>query len=137
MQKQRDIRILVMLLLPAVWVMCLIVSDLSDYASAITGTDVLQPDLDINSLHIGTANNQLDPVQHEVLLALYQFEKLPVNKADPPLLMTIPGIGPEYARRIVAQRLEHGQFDSAQDLLRVKGIGPKRLEHFQQFLRFD
>lgn len=126
-----------MLLLPAVWVMCLIVSDLSDYASAITGTDVLQPDLDINSLHIGTANNQLDPVQHEVLLALYQFEKLPVNKADPSLLMTIPGIGPEYAHRIVAQRLEHGHFDSAQDLLRVKGIGPKRLEHFQQFLRFD
>ena len=137
MSKQRDIRILIMLLLPAVWVMCLIVNDLSDYASAITGKDELQPDLDINSLHIGTANNQPDPVQHEVLLALYQFEKLPVNKADQSLLMTVPGIGPEYAHRIVTERLKHGQFESAQDLLRVKGIGPKRLEHFQQFLRFD
>ncbi len=128
-----------MLLLPVAWVMCLIVNDLSDYlsASAITGKYELQPGIDINSLHIGTANNQLAPEQHEVLLALYQFEKLPVNRADPSLLMTIPGIGPEYAHRIVAERLKHGQFESAQDLLRVKGIGPKRLEHFQQFLRFD
>jgi len=49
---------------------------------------------------------------------------LDLNAATEAELMTLPGIGPELARRIVEGR----PFRSVDDLARVKGIGPKKLE---------
>jgi competence protein ComEA len=42
-------------------------------------------------------------------------------------LETLPGIGPVIAARIVEDRAANGHFGSAQDLLRVSGIGEKKL----------
>ncbi|MEO0082139.1 MAG: helix-hairpin-helix domain-containing protein [candidate division WOR-3 bacterium] len=51
-----------------------------------------------------------------------------INTASVELLEQLPGIGPMTARRIVEYREEHGRFSSVDDLLNVKGIGPKKLE---------
>ena len=38
-------------------------------------------------------------------------------------LAQLPGVGPSLARRIVEFRVEHGAFDSPQQLLDVPGVG--------------
>jgi len=47
-----------------------------------------------------------------------------LNKATQAELEALPGIGPTLAKAIIEGR----PYDTAQDLLRVQGIGEKRLE---------
>ncbi len=47
----------------------------------------------------------------------------------------IEGIGDGLARRIVADREQNGPFRSVDDLTRVRGIGPKTLEHLRPWVR--
>jgi competence protein ComEA len=56
-------------------------------------------------------------------------KKLDVNAASEQELDSLPGIGPVLARRIVAAR----PFNSADDLRRVRGIGPKKYEKIRRF----
>lgn len=51
-----------------------------------------------------------------------------VNSADAALLDTLPGIGPSTAAKIIAEREASGPFASLEDLSRVSGIGPKKIE---------
>ena len=51
-----------------------------------------------------------------------------INSADVAALDSLPGIGPSTAAKIVADREANGPFVSAEDLGRVSGIGPKKLE---------
>ena len=53
--------------------------------------------------------------------------KIDVNTADQKTLESLPGIGPEIAREIIAER----PFKSIDDLDRVRGIGPERLEQLR------
>ena len=50
-----------------------------------------------------------------------------INRASVEELELLPGIGPTLAQRIVDSRRRQGPFLAAQDLVRVKGIGPKKL----------
>ncbi len=51
-----------------------------------------------------------------------------VNDADIDMLMSLPGIGEKTAQQIGIYRDANGPFKSVDDLLKVKGIGPKVLE---------
>jgi competence protein ComEA len=51
-----------------------------------------------------------------------------INTADSAGLETLPGIGPETAKKIIAYRDEHGPFTSIDQLLEVPGIGEKTLD---------
>lgn len=51
-----------------------------------------------------------------------------LNTADVAALDSLPGVGPATATRIVEDREENGPFASVDDLARVSGIGPKKLE---------
>ena len=53
--------------------------------------------------------------------------KVDVNRAGVEELRSLPGIGPSLAERIVQHRQEHGPFRTVDELLAVKGIGPKLL----------
>lgn len=54
-----------------------------------------------------------------------------LNRASAPELARIPGVGPALARRIVAAREADGPFAAVDDLRRVRGVSPGRLERLR------
>jgi competence protein ComEA len=60
--------------------------------------------------------------------------RMNLNTADAALLQRLPRIGPALAGRIIAYRQEHGPFRRVEDVVNVKGIGPKTLEQMQPYL---
>lgn len=53
--------------------------------------------------------------------------RVAINRATARDLETLPGIGPSLAGRIVEERERSGPFLAPRDLLRVKGVGEKKL----------
>jgi len=52
---------------------------------------------------------------------------IPIHAATLEELMTLPGIGPKIAQAIIDYREQGERFTSPEDLLRVRGIGSKKL----------
>jgi competence protein ComEA len=67
----------------------------------------------------------------EPLTARYLVD---INKADWPELAELPELGETLARRIVDSRADAGPFADHEDLLRVRGIGPRTLEIMKPYL---
>jgi competence protein ComEA len=57
-----------------------------------------------------------------------------VNKADWPEFAELPDVGETLARRIIESRDAAGPFGDHDDLLRVRGIGPRTLERLKPYL---
>lgn len=51
------------------------------------------------------------------------FQPIPINHASEDLLVSISGVGPVLAKRIVSQRNLTGYYNNYKDLMAVKGIG--------------
>ncbi len=64
-----------------------------------------------------------------------EIAPIDVNHASAEDFATLPGIGPELARRIVAHREKHGPFRRVEDLLVIRGIGRKKWKAIRPFLR--
>ena len=60
------------------------------------------------------------------------FAGVNINTSDQAGLESLPGIGPAKANAIISYRASHGQFKAKDDLLMVKGIGPKLLKKIEQ-----
>lgn len=58
-----------------------------------------------------------------------------LNSATAEQLDALPGIGPSTARAIVAWRQQHGRFTKVDDLLKVRGIGPAKLDALRSEVR--
>jgi competence protein ComEA len=54
-----------------------------------------------------------------------------LSRAPADSLDLLPGIGPVIAARIVAARSSHGKFSSWDDVLAIKGIGPRMIARWQ------
>lgn len=63
--------------------------------------------------------------------------KVVLNLASEEDLMRLPGVGPAKAKAILALRARLGRFRRAEDLLRVKGIGRRRLARLRSLLLVD
>jgi len=57
-----------------------------------------------------------------------------INTAGATDLQQVPGIGPSTAQKILDTRKSYGSFKSVDDLLAIKGIGPKKLEKMRKYL---
>ena len=73
---------------------------------------------------------ELQEVQNQVTKAKSPQGKVDLNTATEKELQSIKGIGPVLAKRIIAGR----PYRTVDDLLKVKGIGPKKLEKIRAYV---
>ena len=66
----------------------------------------------------------------------YQYS-VDVNRATWVEWAQFEGIGETLAKRIVADREAHGPFVSVEDVQRVKGIGPRKLDDMRPYLTIE
>ena len=57
-----------------------------------------------------------------------EAEKININKASAVELTQLKRIGPKLSERIVEYREKHGPFELPEDIMQVRGIGPKTFE---------
>ena len=57
--------------------------------------------------------------------------RLDLNRATATELESLDGIGPKLAGRILEHRRLHGPFQSVEELLAVRGIGPRLLQRIR------
>jgi competence protein ComEA len=91
--------------------------------------------LAVSCVGIASANANVPPVSANTKAPAVQTSvpnsaKVNINTATAEQLAsgTLKGIGLAKAKTIIAYRNEHGKFNSADDLAKVKGIGPKLVE---------
>lgn len=66
-----------------------------------------------------------------------KLEVVEINAADSITLLTLPGIGPAYAKRIKKYRAKLGGFHSKEQLLEVYGMDEERLKQFEPWITID
>ena len=64
------------------------------------------------------------------------MQRVRINSASASELQQLPGIGPALAQRIIETR-SGGRFNSAEDLLRVPGIGKAKLAKLRDYVEVD
>ena len=57
-----------------------------------------------------------------------------INKASKSELMKLPGIGEVLAENIIKYREDNGKIDDISELLKVKGIGKKKLDKIKPYI---
>lgn len=66
-----------------------------------------------------------------------QGQDININEASVEVLTQLKGVGPVYAERIVQYRQENGPFEKPEDIMDVKGIGPKTFEDNQDLITVE
>ena len=56
------------------------------------------------------------------------IKNININTASLNELTQLKRVGPKYAQRIIDFREKHGSFQKPEDIVKVKGIGPKTFE---------
>jgi len=75
-----------------------------------------------------SAEEVLTGADSEAASELMLGEKVNINTADAETLCLLPGIDEKISARIIAFREENGDFSCIEDIVKVSGIGEKKLE---------
>ena len=62
---------------------------------------------------------------------LMDAARVDLNTAGPAALQTLPGVGEQRAKALIAYRLEHGLFDRVEDAAQVPGIPAEAVAQWQ------
>lgn len=65
------------------------------------------------------------------------FLPVPINHAGKELLVTLPGIGPGMAERVITYRKTGKKIKSPEDLLSVRGIGPAKMKALRDHVSYE
>lgn len=76
-----------------------------------------------------------EPIEIERQTPLPYDYQIDINQATWVEFAQLHRIGPVLSRRIIEYRETHGPYDSIDELLEVKGIGPKILEANRRYLK--
>lgn len=138
---QRDRRILVLLVCAFVLFCMAAVMKVLAPGSPIGRSDPAAAQLVWSGRFLSTERISIPPTSPDLdelppALTPIFFMPIPVNLADARLLETINGIGPHLAAKIIDERQTGGRFRNRDDLLRVSGIGPKRIVQIEKQLSF-
>jgi len=79
------------------------------------------------------ADRELKKLQVEIKESQSSSNLIDINKANETELQSINGIGPVLAGRIIAGR----PYKNVEELLNVKGVGPKTLEKIRPYITVD
>ncbi|MFO3798114.1 MAG: ComEA family DNA-binding protein, partial [Anaerolineales bacterium] len=79
-----------------------------------------------------TSTPRSQPTQQSTPTALIN-----INYATQEELMTLPGIGPVLAQRIIKYRETYGPFVDVEELLNVKGIGKALLDQIRDLITVE
>ncbi|MDD5716383.1 MAG: helix-hairpin-helix domain-containing protein [Sulfuricurvum sp.] len=66
-----------------------------------------------------------------LLVISLAYGSININKASSAQLQTLNGIGPTKALEIIKYRKSHGNFKNVDELVNVKGIGPKTVQNLK------
>ncbi|UTO18975.1 ComEA family DNA-binding protein [Acinetobacter sp. Z1] len=80
-----------------------------------------------NNYYLSRPTVAADPKQVSSSVNI-QSDKISLNKANLQQLQTLNGVGEKKAQAIVEYRQKNGGFKTVDELMNVKGIGPKLLE---------
>lgn len=99
------------------------------------------PDMDIQSGMKITIHREGKEwrFQNEEMSAFYKFTlgiPISLNQESEEGLTAIPGIGPQLAKTIVLERDKRGGFQDLNELISIKGIGPKLLTKIGGYVAF-
>ena len=92
--------------------------------------------IDTSAVEVKASTNALNLPTEEIIddkLGLAQV-KVKINEADFVEIQRLPGVGPVLARRIIAFRDSAGTIRKTDDLLKVKGIGEKKLAQMKDYI---
>lgn len=64
-------------------------------------------------------------------------EKINLNRATLKELVSLPGIGPVLAERIIEYRKIHKGFKRKEEIMKVKGIGKKKYERIKDKIKVE
>lgn len=62
------------------------------------------------------------------------LKSLNINVVGLDALTLLPGVGKVIAGRMLDRRIRKGPFETAEELLAIKGIGPKKFKNIQPYL---
>jgi len=91
----------------------------------------------IDSLFTQANNNLIAPSENEdnySLNAELEVNTIDINKAGVEDLVKLPNVGLVLANRIIEYREKKGNLQSIEELLKVKGIGEKKLASFRKYV---
>ena len=91
-------------------------------------TDTVRSKPSTNGRRDRSRNNpQRRPHQHEV-------ELLDINEANEDQFAVLPGIGRKLAKDIIQYRAQHGPYQHVDDIMKVQGVGPQKMNKIRQKL---
>ncbi|HDZ77216.1 MAG TPA: helix-hairpin-helix domain-containing protein [Candidatus Omnitrophica bacterium] len=66
-----------------------------------------------------------------------ETSRININSAGKEQLITLPGIGPKIAEKIIDYREKEGKIYDIKELKQINGIGDKKIENMKPFLIID
>jgi len=96
--------------------------------------------IDPKSIGVGQYQHDVDQKDlkrslDDVVVSCVNRVGVDLNLATQPILTYVAGLSPRLATSIVDHRTKHGPFRRRNELLEVKGVGPKAFEQAAGFLR--